>query len=125
MTQAPHDRKIIEQCYRERRKLPQAISGAPELIAGLELYYNAFFDLSTSRNQGMGIGRIPWTAIKDYGECFELSAEQMDDLFYFVRAMDNAYLEHYSKKKGAEGEWQNRTASKPSRLVYPFGRKRS
>lgn len=105
--------------------MPQAIAGAPQLIPGMELYYNAFFDLSSSRNQGMGIGRIPWTAIKDYGDCWGLSEEQMEDLFYFVRAMDNVYLEHYSKKKGAEGEWQNRTASKPSRHVYPFGRRRS
>ena len=68
-------------------------------MLGLELYYDAFWDLSTCRPNGMGAGPIPWNVIHDYGSTFTFDTEQMEDLFYLVRVMDNVFLAHHSKKK--------------------------
>lgn len=78
---------------RERLPLPQKIQNAPQLILGLELYYSAFIDLNSTRSLGMVPGPIPWPVIKGYAETYEFSEEQTEDLFYFVRSMDKAYLE--------------------------------
>jgi len=84
---------------RERLPLPAKIREAPSLFQGLELYYDAFLELSSCRFTGFALGPIPWTAMRDYAEAFELDEEQKDDLFYFVRAMDVAYLEHQARRK--------------------------
>lgn len=97
--QAPIEQRIIKQCLRERAPFPRKIRDAPRLHLGLELYYDAFWELSTCRAAGMSLGPIPWSAIKDYAETFELDEAQQEDLFYLVRAMDNAYLDHRSKEK--------------------------
>jgi hypothetical protein len=93
------DRKIIKQCMRQKRPLPEKITNMPELRLGLELYYVAFWDLSTCRPVGLGIGAIPWLAIRDYALAFEFDEEQAEYLFYCVRRMDNAFIEFHSKKK--------------------------
>lgn len=95
----PEDEKrIIVQCMRERLPLPQKIQNAPALQHGLELYYGAFFDLSTCRQIGFGVSPIPWNVIEDYARTYEFDDEQTDDLFYFVRHMDHAFINHHSKK---------------------------
>jgi hypothetical protein len=83
---------------RERLPLPHAIQSAPDLWLGLELYYGAFVDLNTCRQSGWSVSPIPWTAIADYARAFRIEGEQRDDLFFFVRAMDTAYLEFCEKK---------------------------
>ena len=70
------------------------ISNRPKLPTGLILYYEAFFDLDTERNHGMGLASIPWSAIVHYGAYYELDT---DELIYFIRAMDNAYLERLAR----------------------------
>lgn len=82
-----------------RRPLPKRIQDAPELQLGLELYWDAFWDLSTCRTSGFGAGPIPWLAVREYALTFEFDEEQMNDLFYLVRRMDNVYLEHHKKKQ--------------------------
>jgi len=81
-----------------RKPLPKRIQNAPQLEMGLELYWEAFWDLSTCRAVGMGAGPIPWLAIRDYGLTFGLDEDQQEDLVYLVRMMDNAYLTHQSEK---------------------------
>lgn len=82
-----------------RKPVPEKISNAPELGFGLDLYYEAFWDLATCRPVGLGAGAIPWTAIRDYAIAFAFDEEQTEILFHCVRLMDNAYLDFYSKKK--------------------------
>ena len=81
-----------------RLPLPKRIQNAPELHFGLELYYGAFIDLSTCRAVGFAEGPIPWTVLQDYCLAMEIEDEQKEDLFFYVRALDNAYLEHQAKK---------------------------
>lgn len=84
---------------RERMPLPKKIQNAPQLRLGLDLYYNAFWDLTSCRAVGWGLGPIPWVSIKDYGETFEFDEDQTESLFYFVRMMDNAFLDHHRTKE--------------------------
>lgn len=97
MEQGPTEQTIIRQCLQVRRELPAKIRDAPELRFGLELYFGAFFDLSSCRGSGMGEGPIPWSAIADYCNAHGFEGDQIDDTFYLVRAMDNAYLGHHEK----------------------------
>lgn len=122
MKQAPHEARIIQQCMRERLPLPESIANAPQLHLGLELYFDAFFDLSTCRTVGLaGAGPIPWSSIRDYAVTFELSEEQMEDLFYYVRVMDNAFMAYHRPKKGGEGISPRRTRSLSSRSGWGSG----
>jgi len=65
---------------------------------GLELYQTAFADLNGCRPSGWAMTPIPWTAIKDYADAFELELEQREDLFYYIRQLDSAYIEFVNKK---------------------------
>jgi len=98
LEQAPHERRIIEQCLRERLPFPQAIQKAPELWMGLELFYSAFLDLDGDRPSGWSLMRIPWTVMADYAHAYNIVDEQREDLFYLVREMDKAYVAHMDKK---------------------------
>lgn len=52
----------------------------------------AFADLSTCRDLGMGVGPIPWTAIDRYAERAELTRPAGRVLATCIRALDRAYL---------------------------------
>ena len=93
------EQRIIQQCLRSRRALPKKIENAPSLMMGLELYWDAFLDLSTCRPTGMGMGPIPWSAIRDYAVTFDFDEDQHEDLYHFIRVMDNAFIEHHRNKK--------------------------
>jgi hypothetical protein len=58
------------------------------------LYLSAFFELDSERKIGFSIGRIGWMSIKEYALTFEFDDVQTEDLLYFVKEMDRAYIEH-------------------------------
>lgn len=93
------ERRIVEESYRRRSKLPDRIQNAPQLRLGLELYYIAFIDLSTCRTTGFGAGPIPWSVVQDYADTFDFDEDQTEALHYFVRKMDAAYLDHVNRPK--------------------------
>lgn len=78
--------------------IPEVIKNAPDLMVGLELFYNAFVELNSSRQFGFSEGPIPWKAIHDYCDANEIQGEQRSDLFYFVNEMDSEYLEILREK---------------------------
>lgn len=89
------ERKIIEDCIRFRRPLPDAIRDAPELELGLELYYLAFADLTSCRQLGESVpGPISWSDIQRYCEVYGITGEQREDVFYHVQTLDKVYLDH-------------------------------
>ncbi len=68
---------------------------------GLELYYKAFFDLSSCRTGLHGSeGPILWTALDRWAEKYELDEEQWEDLVYYIGQMDEVYLKFKAKKLG-------------------------
>lgn len=99
MEQGATEQAILRQCAQLKLPIPDAIANAPILTEGLELYFMAFLDLTTCRNQGMGDGPIPWTAIKDWAMYYGLNELQTDDLFYMIREMDAAYLDYRAKQQ--------------------------
>lgn len=80
-------------------KLPDRIANAPELINGLELYFQAFLDLDGERETGMSVGPIPWSKVKEYAKFYEFSDEQTEDLFFFIRKMDAAHIKRLNSKQ--------------------------
>ncbi len=105
MDQGPLEKQIIEQAIRMRQPLPKKIADAPQLLQGLEFFYVAFMDLTTSRSIGMGEGPIPWHVVNDYCDRYEIDGEQREDVHYYITAMDSAYLQYRAneaKKKVPE-----------------------
>lgn len=81
---------------RSNGRIPQSIQDAPELLTGLQLYVDAWLDLTTCRNPG---GPIPWTAICDWAAVHELDPEQWELLHAYMPAMDKAYFEFIEWKR--------------------------
>jgi len=96
--QGPVEQTILEQSMRQGMPLPQRIAEAPSLQIGLQLFWDAYMELSTCRMAAMSVGPIPWTAIMDYAKAWELDPYQTEDLMDIVRAMDNAYLTWEAKR---------------------------
>lgn len=71
------------------------------MLGGLDLYLQAFFELNCDRPIGMVAGPIPWTAMAAYAKYHELDTEQSEELFYFLREMDRAYLDFTRPKDEA------------------------
>lgn len=86
--------------------LPQWFLDDPAYVAGDEFYLRAFWDLSTERDMGMGLGPIPWSSIVAYGERAGLDDVDLVDAFVrIIREMDVGWLkwqEAQAKKKGKE-----------------------
>lgn len=111
LKQVPVEQGVIKACLREGIPLPDRILNAPVLFMGSELFYNAFWDLTTDRPGGMGLLPIPWYAIQRYAEYFEFSQEQSSDLHYFVRVMDAEYVKFQTPKGGKSSLHQGRSGS--------------
>lgn len=102
LEQGPTEKVILDQCYRQGLPLPLSIQNAPDLTRGLELYYRAFFDLSTCRSGIHGTeGPIQWTAIIQWATVYGLSEEQREDLVHHIGQMDEVYLKFKAKKMTA------------------------
>lgn len=97
--QGEFEKRILEQCRRERLPLPEKIKNAPQLYLGLELYYGAYLDLSSCRT-GLGDGPISWQSIEEYALVYNFEEEQKEDLHYFMAKMDDAFLKWRNNKNG-------------------------
>lgn len=100
LEQGPTEQAIIRAAKQQDMPLPDAIKNAPELTFGLELYYRAFLDLTTTRMQIEG--PISWLAMMKWAEVNELEPEQIDALTYHISRMDSVYIAHHVKKSRAK-----------------------
>lgn len=65
----------------------------------LVFYWNAFFNLTTERSSGFGLGPVPWSAIDGYARRYQVTDEaQFDVLVRFIRAMDATLLEDFAER---------------------------
>lgn len=96
-----HEQSLAKQAIRAGQPIPSRIADAPELHIGLELFINAFLDLDTERQAGYSVGPIPWSKIKEYCEAHSFDAELSDDMFYFIKALDNSHLKRLAAKAEA------------------------
>lgn len=100
MTIGKIERTIIKQCLLSGEPIPDSIENAPQLMLGLELYLQAFFDLDSERDTSQEvIPVIKWSSIKNYAEAFDFDEEQTESLFKHIRKMDLAHLERINKKR--------------------------
>lgn len=98
------EKTVIEQCVRDKRPIPAHIVNAPELHPGLDLYFLAFLELTTCRTQGYAEGPISWLSIKEYAVWEQFDRDQIEDLFYHIRKMDDAYLNYRAEKITAQSK---------------------
>lgn len=77
--------------------MPDRIANAPELLPWLNQEYEAFFELSTCRVEGV----IPWTALYAYASVhgFTDTPESLARFTWLIRAMDKAYIEKKAAAK--------------------------
>lgn len=74
-------------------QIPERVKNRAELLPGLEMYLQAFFDLSGDRHVGMSPGRIPWTSVAQYARFHEFDEEQTEFLFRIIPQLDTISLE--------------------------------
>lgn len=94
------EQSIAKQAMRSGQELPDRIANAPSLRQGLWFYLQAFFDLDGERSHGMGLGRIPWSAVMAYADYYDLDEEQTELLLQFIRSMDAAHLKQVQESNG-------------------------
>lgn len=59
----------------------------------------AFMDLSSCRSLSQATtGPVPWLAINEYALKHGFVGEQEEDLFYYVRKLDRAYIDWHAKE---------------------------
>ena len=92
------EQRIIHDCYRRKRPLPERIANAPDLFTGLELIFDAFIELNTTRQTGWSPGPIPVTAIYEHCFILDLTDDEIADMHYLIRKMDQAFLTYMTKK---------------------------
>lgn len=96
------EKKILDECFRWNRPLPEAIKNAPDLILGLELFYVAFQELSSARQLGsMSEGPIGWNILAEYCQAHEIDGEQYEDFMFFLNRLDAVYLSYIARKQQA------------------------
>lgn len=105
---------LAKQVYRSEGKLPEQLENAPELLPGLYLYLQAFFNLHYERPSGEILMPIPWSKIKAYGEWLDLDDVQMDRLHVCIRTMDDKFLEVKNAPAVAEAK-KARSPLRPNR----------
>jgi len=95
------EQRMIRECYRRKKALPDRIQNAPDLFLGLELHFQAFIELNTCRNTGWSAGPIPSWAIYEFADREDLNEDESEDLHYHMRTMDGEFLK-YSARKNKE-----------------------
>ena len=83
---------------KDESEIPPALLDEPELLQGLALYYNAFWELFPDRQLGMSVGPIPYSSIVTYCREWNLDGEMSQLMLKLVRKMDNDFLEWQEKQ---------------------------
>lgn len=98
MEQGPTEAKILPNVIKLGLPIPKSIANAPSLSLGLEVFYEAYLDLCTTRG-GMGDGPIPWHHAMAYAKAVGMEEEQAEELWYYVTQMDEAWLKYQEQKR--------------------------
>lgn len=75
-----------------------AIRTKPDLLSGLDFYYTAFFDLSSTRNSGFGVSLISWLNVRQYAMLNDLDTMTTYFLHRVIKTLDPIYVEHYNNE---------------------------
>lgn len=87
--------------YEEGREPPAEFFNQPEIWPDLVPIWNAFFDLSTERQIGMGIGPIPFSAIRTYARDLmgieDPTSDEFERFRRLIGDLDDEFLAHINK----------------------------
>lgn len=83
----------------KRKPLPEWYINQPQIEPFDYFYMEAFQELSTERQMGMGLGPIPNSKIKEYASDCGFDVLLRDAFIFIIRAMDNAFLAWYNKQQ--------------------------
>ncbi len=98
------EQSIAKQALQAGNPIPDRIANAPELLPGLQLYLQAFFDLDSERSHGSGLTAIPWSSVANYSFAYDFDDEQTEALFYFIKIMDTEHLKKLDAKEKAKAK---------------------
>jgi len=110
MTMGPQAKKIVDAA--KERGLPVPSSCYPPIVLTdrLARFFDAFWELSSSRQIHMaGAGPIPWNVMDLYAARHDLVGrdEEYEDFTFIVRSLDDEFLAIQGddvKKRAAEAE---------------------
>jgi hypothetical protein len=95
-------------------RLPDWWDKKPPEVRGDDLYIHAFWELSSCRNFGMGVGPIPWHFIVMYGERKGLDSRMMGVFVYVIRSLDEVYLKDLNESQKQESNRELKRKEKTS-----------
>jgi hypothetical protein len=82
-------------------RLPDWFLDEPEVTRSEDAVIDAFFDLSTCRDVGMGIGPIPWDSIAAYADRSGFGTPAVFSGFVMaIRILDEAYVSWRASQRG-------------------------
>ncbi len=103
----PIEQNLIKQAKRFKEPLPDRIKNKPKLGLGLDYFLEAFYVLEHDRTWLTGMAVIPlplpWGTLVKYAEVHELTGVLFEELLYFVRELDIAYVQYLTQKSTANG----------------------
>jgi hypothetical protein len=76
-----------------------AIENRPILLPGLDFYFTAYRELRYDRPIGMTLGPIPWSSVVRWGELHGLDVDEIGDLEYCIRAMEQAVSDFQQQRE--------------------------
>lgn len=92
------EQSVIQQALNAGEPIPDEFKNKPRLLKTGLFYFGAFFDLDTERNHGTGLMKIPRHAIIAYGKECGLIGEELYDLVYVIRRVDDAHIERLAEE---------------------------
>lgn len=82
----------------EGKEPPPQYYEQPELFEVARFYWDSFQDLSTERPIGMGLGPIPYSAIRRYGDEYGMvSRDEFDFFADIIQGMDTEFISMSNK----------------------------
>ncbi|WP_210482755.1 phage tail assembly chaperone [Microvirga antarctica] len=101
--------------------MPAAYLDRPLLDPHLQLYWDAFWELTSDRPVGMSVGPIPFSSIARWAQCYGMSAvDNLERLRVIVRALDGESLKHGRTKSGREERLVEVAADDVAGVRYVF-----
>ena len=90
---------------KDESQIPASLLDEPQLLPGLVLYYEAFWELSSDRQSGFGIGPIPYTSIMMYCRDWDMDDDMTVTFRALIRKMDAHFIKwNVAKEKISKGK---------------------
>jgi hypothetical protein len=117
-----HNSGFYDHLLEEGKPVPPDYLQRPRLHPALQIYWDAFWELSADRQIGMAIGRIPFTAIDRYAVRYGIEeVDEFDTFRNVIRSMDAEFRDQ-TTPKSAEGKGAQASVTDTQGVVSILGR---